>query len=70
MAQKRIVVDSNSYFRLAQNIHPLLCQPFGQEDLTLYILGWTPFFGQRRRNLSYSGRDVLVFRGRLVEGQW
>ncbi len=37
MAQERLIVDSNSYFRLAQNIHPLLCQPFGKEDLTLYI---------------------------------
>jgi predicted nucleic acid-binding protein len=37
MAQKRIIVDSNSYFRLAQNLHPLLCQPFGKEDFTLYI---------------------------------
>lgn len=37
MAQKRIIVDSNSYFRLAQNIHPLLCQPFGPEKHTLYI---------------------------------
>lgn len=37
MAQKRIIVDSNSYFRLAQNIHPLLCQPFGSDELTLYI---------------------------------
>ena len=37
MAQKRIIVDSNSYFRLAQNIHPLLCHPFGKEDQTLYL---------------------------------
>lgn len=37
MAQTKIIVDSNSYFRLAQNIHPLLCQPFGKDDLTLYI---------------------------------
>jgi hypothetical protein len=37
MAQKKIIVDSNSYFRLAQNIHPLLCQPFGREEYTLYI---------------------------------
>lgn len=37
MAQKKIIVDSNSYFRLAQNIHPLLCQPFGNNQLTLYI---------------------------------
>lgn len=37
MAQKKIIVDSNSYFRLAQNIHPLLCQPFGSDQHTLYI---------------------------------
>ena len=37
MAQTKIIVDSNSYFRLAQNIHPLLCQPFGDDQFTLYI---------------------------------
>lgn len=37
MAQTKILVDSNSYFRLAQNLHPLLCQPFGSADFTLYI---------------------------------
>lgn len=37
MAQTKIIVDSNSYFRLAQNIHPLLSQPFGTEEFTLYI---------------------------------
>jgi predicted nucleic acid-binding protein len=37
MAQTKIIVDSNSYFRLAQNIHPLLCQSFGDEDFTLYM---------------------------------
>ena len=37
MAQTKIIVDTNSYFRLAQNIHPLLCNPFGEEDFTLYM---------------------------------
>lgn len=37
MAQTKIIVDSNSYFRLAQNIHPFLCQPFGKEEFTLYM---------------------------------
>ncbi|MFT3991197.1 MAG: hypothetical protein QM680_07285 [Luteolibacter sp.] len=37
MAQTKIIVDSNSYFRLAQNIHPFLCQPFGDEEFTLYM---------------------------------
>jgi predicted nuclease of predicted toxin-antitoxin system len=37
MAQTKIIVDSNSYFRLAQNIHPLLCEPFGDQEYTLYM---------------------------------
>lgn len=37
MAQTKIIVDSNSYFRLAQNINPLLCQPFGSQQYTLYM---------------------------------
>lgn len=37
MAQTKILVDTNSYLRLAQNIHPLLCTPFGTEDFTLYM---------------------------------
>ena len=36
MAQSKLLVDSNSYFRLAQNIHPLLSTPFGKEQYTLY----------------------------------
>jgi hypothetical protein len=37
MAQTKIILDSNSYFRLAQNIHPLLCEPFGKSQFTIYI---------------------------------
>ncbi len=37
MAQTKIIVDSNSYFRLAQNIHPFLCKPFGKEQYTIYM---------------------------------
>ncbi len=37
MAQTKILLDSNSYFRLAQNIHPLLFQPFGPQQYTLYV---------------------------------
>lgn len=29
-------MDSNSYFRLAQNIHPLLFEEFGDESFTLF----------------------------------
>ena len=37
MAQTKILLDSNSYFRLAQNIHPLLFKSFGPEEFTLYV---------------------------------
>ena len=35
--QTKILLDTTSYLRLAQNIHPLLFQPFGEEDFTLYV---------------------------------
>jgi predicted nuclease of predicted toxin-antitoxin system len=37
MAQTKIIVDTNSYLRLAQNIHPLLGVPFGKKENTLYM---------------------------------
>jgi predicted nucleic acid-binding protein len=38
MPQKKILLDSNSYFRLAKSIHPLLDQIFGSENYCLYVL--------------------------------
>ena len=38
MAERKILVDSNAYFRLAQSIHPLLGVPFGRESYCLYII--------------------------------
>lgn len=37
MGQSKILIDTNSYLRLAQNIHPLLCEPFGKEKHTVYM---------------------------------
>lgn len=37
MGQSKILIDTNSYLRLAQNIHPLLCTPFGNEKHTIYM---------------------------------
>lgn len=37
MAQSKILLDTNSYLRLAQSKHPLLGQPFGKNNFTLYI---------------------------------
>lgn len=38
MAQRKILLDSNSYFRLAKEVHPLLFQEFGKECYCLYVL--------------------------------
>jgi len=37
MPQTKILIDTNTYLRLAQSIHPLLGKPFGREKYTLYI---------------------------------
>lgn len=38
MSQRKILVDSNSYFRLAKSVHPLLFQEFGKDSNCLYII--------------------------------
>lgn len=38
MAQRKILLDSNSYLRLAQTIHPLLHVEFGAECHCLYVI--------------------------------
>ncbi|MBE0558560.1 MAG: DNA-binding protein, partial [Proteobacteria bacterium] len=38
MAQTKILIDSNAYFRLAQSIHPLLQVEFGQAHYCLYVI--------------------------------
>lgn len=38
MAQSKILVDTNSYLRLAKTIHPLLFSPFGENEYCLYII--------------------------------
>lgn len=38
MPQTKILLDSNSYFRLAKSIHPLLDVVFGDRNYCLYVL--------------------------------
>jgi hypothetical protein len=38
MAETRVILDTNAYFRLAQSIHPLLSTAFGKQKYTLYVL--------------------------------
>ena len=38
MPQSKILLDTNTYIRLAKNIHPLLDAPFGEDVYCLYVL--------------------------------
>lgn len=38
MPQSKILVDTNTYIRLAKTVRPLLFQPFGEEGYCLYII--------------------------------
>ena len=38
MPQSKVLVDTNSYLRLARSIHPLLFQTFGKDEYCLYVL--------------------------------
>ena len=38
MPQHKLLIDSNVYFRLARDIHPLLFQTFGKDQHCLYVL--------------------------------
>lgn len=38
MAQTKILLDSNSYFRLAKSVHPLLNTIYGEDNYCLYVL--------------------------------
>ncbi|MGE0525663.1 MAG: hypothetical protein AB7G93_11345 [Bdellovibrionales bacterium] len=37
MAQSKLLIDTNTYFRLAQSVHPLLKTPFGPPPYVLVI---------------------------------
>jgi hypothetical protein len=52
MAQTKILIDSNVYFRLAQSIHPLLQIEFGQEKYCLYVIKDLQIEYERNRRLK------------------
>jgi hypothetical protein len=52
MAQTKILIDSNVYFRLAQSIHPLLQIEFGQEKYCLYVIKDLQVEYERNRRLK------------------
>jgi hypothetical protein len=64
VAQTKILLDSNSYFRLAKSIHPLLFQEFGRERYCLYVLRelQDEFDRQPRLQRKFSWVDNPEFR--------
>jgi len=38
MAQRKILLDTCSYLRLAESLHPLLDNPFGDDNCCLYVI--------------------------------
>lgn len=56
MGQSKILLDSNSYFRLAKDIHPLLDTIFGTENFCLYVLKELDdeFFRSRRLQTEFA----------------
>lgn len=60
MPQSKILIDTNSYIRLAQTIKPLLFQHFGDENYCLYVLEEThqELMAQRlERTFSWINED-------------
>ena len=58
MAQTKIIVDSNSYFRLAQNIHPLLWIKSFNSGFTIRIRRMRD--GERNSKGSFHGMPRKV----------
>lgn len=54
MVQKKTLLDSNAYFRLAYNIHPLLFVEFGQDKYCLYIID--DLVNEFKRNLRLQNK--------------
>lgn len=63
MPQSKILLDSNSYFRLAKSIHPLLFQEFGNKKYCLYVLPELDKEYERQPRLK--NKISLGFRGEI-----
>ncbi len=63
MAQSKILLDTNTYFRLAKSIHPLLDVVFGEHNYCLYVLKELDdeFNRNKRLKTSFSWVDEEEF---------
>jgi len=66
MAQSKILIDTNSYLRLAQSIHPLLCESFGSNEFCLYVI---PELNRELRAKHLRTKFPWVDQSELVEGR-
>ena len=59
MPQSKILLDTNTYIRLAKSIHPLLDVTFGENNTCLYVLKEldTEFSNSRRLQTTFSWVD-------------
>ncbi len=64
MGQSKILLDSNTYFRLAKDIHPLLDTTFGTENYCLYVLKELDgeFYRSRRLQSKFAWVEDEEFR--------
>ncbi len=60
MAQTKIPHDTNSYLRLAQNLHPLLFVPYGEENITLYAHKDLKYECMRQPRLAHKFDWILL----------
>ena len=65
--QTKILLDTTSYLRLAQNIHPLLFQPFGEKNFTLYV--HSDVVGECQREPRLSNKFGWIMRPEFVDNR-
>ena len=58
MAQRKLLLDSNAYLRLARSIHPLLFVEFGEDRSCLYLTeDFETEFARSRSTAHGTGRS-------------
>lgn len=66
MPQSKILVDTNTYLRLAQTIRPLLFVPFGDNGYCLYIL---PELNEELSNRKLQSKFPWIEEDELIENR-
>ena len=67
MAQKKLLLDSNSYFRLAEPLHPLLFVEFGIEKYCLYVISELDY--EFNKSTKLQNKFSWVMRDEFIENR-